>query len=110
VSFSFFFTDTMSTEFYILSLHDALPICVFQVLKRHFARYTPEIVERYCGVPKEVFLNVAETFTSASGPEKTGAICYALGWTQHRSEEHTSELQSRFDLVCRLLLEKKKNR
>ena len=59
------------------------PRCVFQVLKRHFARYTPEIVERYCGVPKEVFLKVAETFTSASGPEKTGAICYALGWTQH---------------------------
>jgi formate dehydrogenase major subunit len=59
------------------------PRCVFQVLKRHFARYTPEIVERYCGVPQEVFLNVAETFTSASGPEKTGAICYALGWTQH---------------------------
>jgi formate dehydrogenase major subunit len=59
------------------------PRCVFQVLKRHFARYTSEIVERYCGVPKEVFLKVAETFTSASGPEKTGAICYALGWTQH---------------------------
>jgi len=59
------------------------PRCVFQVLKRHFARYTPEIVERYCGVPKEVFLKIAETFTSASGPEKTGAICYALGWTQH---------------------------
>src|SRR5256886_11904528 len=59
------------------------PRCVFQILKRHFARYTPEIVERYCGVPKEVFLKVAETFTSASGPEKTGAICYALGWTQH---------------------------
>src|SRR2546428_7489151 len=59
------------------------PRCVFQVLKSHFARYTPEIVERYCGVPKEAFLKIAETFTSASGPEKTGAICYALGWTQH---------------------------
>src|SRR6266853_1726011 len=59
------------------------PRCVFQVLKRHFARYTPEMVERFCGVPKQVFLKVAETFTSASGPEKTGAICYAVGWTQH---------------------------
>src|SRR5262249_41795938 len=59
------------------------PRCVFQVLKRHFARYTPEMVERFCGVPKEVFLKVAETFTSASGPDKTGAICYAVGWTQH---------------------------
>ena len=59
------------------------PRCVFQVLKRHFSRYTPEMVERYCGVPKEVFLKTAEAFTSASGPEKTGAICYAVGWTQH---------------------------
>lgn len=59
------------------------PHCVFQVLKRHFARYTPEIVERYCGVSKEGFLKTAEAFTSASGPEKTGAICYAVGWTQH---------------------------
>jgi formate dehydrogenase major subunit len=59
------------------------PRCVFQVLKRHFARYTPELVERYCGITQDVFLKVAETFTSASGPEKTAAICYAVGWTQH---------------------------
>ena len=59
------------------------PRCVFQVLKKHFARYTPELVERSCGVPKEKFLEVAEAYTSASGPEKTGAICYAVGWTQH---------------------------
>jgi formate dehydrogenase major subunit len=59
------------------------PRCVFQVLKRHFARYTPEVVDRFCGVPQEEFLKVAETFTSASGPEKTAAICYAVGWTQH---------------------------
>ena len=59
------------------------PRCVFQVLKRHFSRYTPEMVERFCGVPKDKFLKVAEAFTSASGPEKTGAICYAVGWTQH---------------------------
>jgi formate dehydrogenase major subunit len=59
------------------------PRCVFQVLKRHFSRYTPEMVERSCGIPKDKFLQVAEVFTSASGPEKTGAICYAVGWTQH---------------------------
>ena len=58
------------------------PRCVYQVLKKHFARYTPEMVERFCGVPKERFLKIAEVFCSASGPEKTGAICYALGWTQ----------------------------
>jgi formate dehydrogenase major subunit len=63
------------------SLQD--PRCVFQVLKRHFSRYTPEMVERYCGVPQAVFLKIAETFSSASGPDKTAAICYAVGWTQH---------------------------
>ena len=59
------------------------PRCVFQVLKRHFFRYTPEMVERFCGVPKELFVKVADAFSCASGPEKTGAICYAVGWTQH---------------------------
>ena len=58
------------------------PRCVYQILKKHFARYTPELVERSCGIPKEHFLTIAEAFCSASGPEKTGAICYALGWTQ----------------------------
>jgi formate dehydrogenase major subunit len=59
------------------------PRCVYQVLKKHFERYTPEILERYAGVPRDVFLKTAEAFTSASGREKTGAICYAVGWTQH---------------------------
>jgi formate dehydrogenase major subunit len=59
------------------------PRCVYQVLKKHFARYTPEMVERTCGVPRDVFLQCAETFTNASGPERTAAICYAVGWTQH---------------------------
>jgi formate dehydrogenase major subunit len=64
-----------------LTLED--PRCVFQVLKRHFARYTPEMVEQYCGIPKKVFLKTADVFTSASGPDKTAALCYAVGWTQH---------------------------
>ena len=59
------------------------PRCVFQVLKKHFARYTPEMVERFCGVKQSVFLKVAETLVEASGPDKTAAICYAVGWTQH---------------------------
>lgn len=59
------------------------PRCVFQVLKRHFARYTPGMVERYCGIPQDVFLRVANVFSSASGTDKTAAICYAVGWTQH---------------------------
>ncbi len=59
------------------------PRCVFQLLKKHFARYTPEMVAEYCGVSKDAFLNVARTYCTASGPEKTGSICYAVGWTQH---------------------------
>jgi formate dehydrogenase major subunit len=59
------------------------PRCVFQILERHFARYTPAMVEDVCGVPRDAFLRVADTFCRASGPERTGAICYAVGWTQH---------------------------
>jgi formate dehydrogenase major subunit len=57
--------------------------CVFQKLKRHFARYTPEMVEKICGIPPELFRKVADALVGASGPEKTAAICYAVGWTQH---------------------------
>jgi formate dehydrogenase major subunit len=59
------------------------PMCVFQVLKRHYARYTPELVERVCGVPREKFLAVAEALCRNSGPERTSAFCYAVGWTHH---------------------------
>src|SRR4051794_3541320 len=57
--------------------------CVFQLTRRHFARYTPEMVEEVCGVPREQFLEVAEALCENSGPERTSAICYAVGWTQH---------------------------
>src|SRR2546428_5328794 len=74
----FFFNDTATTEIYTLSLHDALPISGFVIA---------------------VFGDGA----------LTGGMAYeALNQIAHRSEEHTSELQSRSDLVCRLLLEKKK--
>jgi formate dehydrogenase major subunit len=59
------------------------PRCVYQVLRRHFSRYTPELVEQACGIPKELFFRLADSFCSASGQEKTAAICYAVGWTQH---------------------------
>jgi formate dehydrogenase major subunit len=59
------------------------PRCVFQVLKRHFSRYTPEMVARVSGCPKEAFLEIAETICENSGREKTTAFCYAVGWTQH---------------------------
>jgi len=59
------------------------PRCVFQILKRHYARYTPEMVEQICGIPKEQFLKVAEALCKNSGRERTSAFCYAVGWTQH---------------------------
>jgi formate dehydrogenase major subunit len=59
------------------------PRCVFQLLKRHYRRYTPEMVERVCGCKKEQFLEVAEALCENSGREKTSAFAYAVGWTQH---------------------------
>ncbi|UWW92970.1 molybdopterin-dependent oxidoreductase [Streptomyces murinus] len=59
------------------------PRSVFQVLKRHFARYTPEMVEQVCGVPRELFQQVCELVTENSGRERTTAFAYAVGWTQH---------------------------
>lgn len=61
------------------------PRCVFQILKRHYSRYTPEMVERTCGIPRAQFLRVAELLCRNSGREKTGAFVYAVGWTQHTS-------------------------
>ncbi len=59
------------------------PRCVFQVLKRHFARYTPEMVEQVCGVPRDLFAQVCELVTANSGRDRTTAFVYSLGWTQH---------------------------
>jgi formate dehydrogenase major subunit len=59
------------------------PRCVFQILKRHYARYTPEMVEQVCGVPRETFRRVCELVTENSGRERTTAFAYAVGWTQH---------------------------
>src|SRR2546428_14184671 len=76
----FFFNDTATTEIYTLSLHDALPISMGWVPR-----------------------SLRTVSISDAAREKSRALARAL-----RSEEHTSELQSRSDLVCRLLLEKKK--
>ena len=58
------------------------PRCVFQIMRRHFVRYTPEMVEQVCGVPHEQWLRVAQTLIENSGRERTSALCYAVGWTQ----------------------------
>ncbi|MEA2506286.1 MAG: formate dehydrogenase major subunit [Actinomycetota bacterium] len=72
---------TAGAEKFDFSLQD--PACVFQILKRHYSRYTPQVVEETCGIPKDLFLKVAETLCSNSGRDRTSAFCYAVGWTQH---------------------------
>src|SRR6266480_7549893 len=83
--FFFFFNDTATTEIYTLSLHDALPICLACELRR-----CPGSAVRH---------QMVRVPAPAISHLRPG-----------RSEEHTSELQSHVNLVCRLLLEKKKNR
>jgi formate dehydrogenase major subunit len=59
------------------------PRCVFQLLKRHFTRYTPEMVEQITGVPQSQFAQVCKLITENSGPERTMSWVYSVGWTQH---------------------------
>src|SRR3954452_7466032 len=63
------------------SLQD--PRCVFQIARRHFARYTPEFVADACACTVEDFEHVAQALCDNSGRERTGAFAYAVGWTQH---------------------------
>ncbi|MEU8251401.1 formate dehydrogenase [Nonomuraea sp. NPDC048916] len=59
------------------------PRCVLQILKRHFSRYTPEMVKRVCGISPDLFAEVCRHLTENSGPERTAEFVYAVGWTQH---------------------------
>ena len=59
------------------------PNCVFQILKRHYSRYTPELVAQTCGCSVDEFLWYCEQLCRNSGRERTGAFAYAVGWTQH---------------------------
>src|SRR5260370_23816641 len=94
--FFFFFNDTATTEIYTLSLHDALPI--LRTLSRMLNLIVPSV--SYTNLRSEWY-----TKGNDEGREED------LFWEResHRSEEHTSELQSHLNLVCRLLLEKKKS-
>ncbi|MBK4147022.1 molybdopterin-dependent oxidoreductase [Corynebacterium macginleyi] len=59
------------------------PNSVFQILKRHYARYTPELVEETCGISQEDFYYLADSIAQNSDPEHTTCFAYALGFTQH---------------------------
>jgi formate dehydrogenase major subunit len=61
----------------------AHPRCVLNLMKQHYSRYTPEMVERVCGTPKERFLQICEMMASTATPTRAMTIMYALGWTQH---------------------------
>lgn len=63
------------------SLQD--PLCVWNLLKQHVSRYTPEVVSNLCGTPKEDFLTVCQLIAETSAKDKTASFLYALGWTQH---------------------------
>ncbi len=59
------------------------PNCVYQIMRRHYERYTPGMVEQATGCRKETFLRICQSLTASSGRERTGAFCYAVGWTHH---------------------------
>jgi formate dehydrogenase major subunit len=61
----------------------AHPRCVYNLLKQHYARYTPELVERTCGSPQAKFLEACKLLASTASPTRAATIMYALGWTQH---------------------------
>jgi formate dehydrogenase major subunit len=65
------------------------PRCVYQVLKRHFSRYTPETVARICGVEPGQVVEVAKALCDNSGPDRTSSMCYAVAWTQHTTGVQT---------------------
>ena len=59
------------------------PRCVYQLMKQHYSRYTPEMVTRITGTPPDRFLKVCELIAETAAPDKVMTIMYALGWTQH---------------------------
>src|SRR3712207_7987590 len=96
----FFFNDTATTEIYTLSLHDALPIWSGRTLA-----FAWLVTLALSSLPAIVAVELAGVRPAAAS---WGTLAAAVPLTALRSEEHTSELQSRQYLVCRLLLEKKK--
>ncbi len=77
--------DIGTDEFAVVDPTLQHPRCVWNLLKQHVAQYTPELVERICGTPKDKFLKVATMVAETSATNKSMTSLYALGWTQHSS-------------------------
>jgi formate dehydrogenase major subunit len=77
----------------------AHPRCVWNLLKQHVATYTPEMVERICGTPKDQFLKVAQMIAECSSPTKTMTSMYALGWTQHSKGSQNIRTMAMLQLI-----------
>ncbi len=78
------------------------PRCVYQLLKKQYSRYTPEMVERITGIPKEQFLKAADLFTSVrkdGDTKKVATVIYAVGWTQHSSGTQTIRTAAMLQLL-----------
>ncbi len=75
------------------------PRCVYQLFKAHYARYTPEMVQRVCGVAPEQFQKVAEALASTASPGRAGTILYALGWTHHSTGAQTLRMGALVQLL-----------
>ena len=75
------------------------PRCVWNLLKQHVAIYTPEMVERICGTPKDKFLKVAEMISVTSARDKTMTSMYALGWTQHSKGSQNIRCMAMLQLI-----------
>jgi formate dehydrogenase major subunit len=75
------------------------PRCVWNLLKQHVAIYTPEMVSRICGTPKDKFLKVAQMISECSSPTKTMTSMYALGWTQHSKGSQNIRAMAMLQLI-----------
>lgn len=75
------------------------PRCVWNLLKSHVAPYTPELVERICGTPKDKFLKIAQMIAECSSPTKTMTSMYALGWTQHSKGSQNIRAMAMLQLI-----------
>src|SRR5262245_908006 len=76
------------------------PRCVFKLMKKHFEPYTPEMVERVTGAPKDKFLKVAEWAASTATTDRSMTIMYALGWTQHSHGAQNIRCAAMIQLLC----------